>query len=219
MRRTRGPGAQRDTRRQEICDAVLAVVDEAGIAAVSLTSVAGKAGVSAGRVQHYFPSRAELMEAAFERANELARVRIAELTAEDERPRSVLTAVLTELVPHDRATYTHMRIRQSFTAQALTDERVAARMRQAYAQLNADLSDLVVREIEAGAITTAERPEHVAGRLIALVEGLAYHVLIGTHPAGVARRQVLDAVDALYARSTEPAATEPEPAAHRSDSK
>jgi AcrR family transcriptional regulator len=185
-------------RRQEICDAVLAVVDEAGIAAVSLISVAGKAGVSAGRVQHYFPSRADLLEAAFERANELASDRIAELTAEDEGPRTVLTAVLTELVPHDRATSTHMRIRQSFTAQALTDERVATRLRDAYAQLNARLADIISREIEAGTITTAERPEHVAGRLVAFVEGLAYHVLIGTHPADVARRQVLDAVNVLY---------------------
>jgi AcrR family transcriptional regulator len=196
--RTRGPGAQRDMRRQEICDAVLAVVDEAGIAAVSLISVAGKAGVSAGRVQHYFPSRADLLEAAFERANELASDRIAGLTAEDEGPRTVLTAVLTELVPHDRATSTHMRIRQSFTAQALTDERVATRLRDAYAQLNARLADIISREIEAGTITTAERPEHVAGRLVAFVEGLAYHVLIGTHPADVARRQVLDAVNVLY---------------------
>jgi AcrR family transcriptional regulator len=194
----RGPGAQRDERRREICDAVLAVVDDAGIAAVSLTSVATKAGVSAGRVQHYFPARADLLEAAFERANELARDRIAELTADDQRPRSVLTAVLTELVPHDRVTHTHMRVRQSFTAQALTDDRVAARLRQDYAQLNARLRDILAREIESGAITTDERPEHVAGRLIAFVEGLAYHVLIGTHPADVARRQVLDAVHALY---------------------
>ncbi len=194
----RGHGAERDTRRREICDAVLAVVDEAGIAAVSLTSVAAQAGVSAGRVQHYFPSRADLVEAAFERANELAGDRLAELTAQDERPRSVLTAVLTELVPHDRITSTHMRIRQSFTAQALTDERVAARLRYAYAQLNARLADIISREIDAGLITTAERPEHVAGRLVAFIEGLAYHVLIGTHPADVARHQVLDAVDALY---------------------
>ena len=194
----RGPGAQRDVRRREICDAVLSVVDDAGIAAVSLTSVAATAGVSAGRVQHYFPSRADLLEAAFERANELAGDRITQLTADDARPRSVLTAVLTELVPHDRVTSTHMRIRQSFTAQALTDDRVAARLRQAYAQLNAQLRDLLTRDIESGAISTGERPEHIAGRLIAFVEGLAYHVLIGTHPADVARRQVLDTVDALY---------------------
>jgi AcrR family transcriptional regulator len=187
-------------RRQEICDAVLAVVDEAGISAVSLASVAAKAGVSAGRVQHYFPSRGELLEAAFERANELAAERIAELTASAERsqPRSVLTIVLTELVPHDRATRTHMRIRQSFTAQALADERVAARLRQTYTQLNARLARLISGEIAAGLINTVEQPEHIAVRLVALVEGLAYHVLIGTHPADVGRRQARDAVDALY---------------------
>lgn len=196
--RTRGPGAQRDVRRREICDAVLAVVGDAGIAAVSLTAVAAMAGVSAGRVQHYFPSRDEMLEAAFDRANELAVDRIAALTARDARPRAVLTAVLTELVPHDAGTRTHMRIRQSFTAQALADERVAARLRHAYEELRARLGRIVAGEVAAGAITSSERPEHAAVRLVALAEGLAYHVLIGTHPADVARRQVLDAVDALY---------------------
>ncbi len=76
---------------------------------------------------------------------------------------------------------------------------VVTGLRDAYAQLNARLADIISRESEAGVITTtAERPEHVAGRLVAFVEGLAYHVLNGTHPADVARRQVLDAVDALY---------------------
>lgn len=196
--RTRGPGAQRDARRREICDAVLAVVADAGIAAVSLTAVAAEAGVSAGRVQHYFPSRAELLEAAFDRANELAVDRIAALTARDARPRAVLTAVLSELVPHDGPTTTHMRIRQSFTAQAIADERVATRLRAAYAELKTRLGRIIDGEVAAGAITTGERPEDVAVRLVAFAEGLAYHVLIGTHPADVARRQVLDAVDALY---------------------
>src|SRR5690606_2779051 len=198
MPRTRGPGARHDARRREICDAVLAVVDEAGLAAVSQMSVAAKAGVSAGRVQHYFPTKAQLLEAAFDRANELATERITALTATDDGPRAVLTAVLTELVPHDRATTTHMRIRQTFTAQALTDERVATRLRQAYAELHARLAELVARDVASGAIGTAERPEHVAARLVAFAEGLAYHVLIGTHPAGVARAQAVDAIDALY---------------------
>jgi hypothetical protein len=95
-----------------------------------------------------------------------------------------------------------MRIRQSFTAQALADERVAARLREAYGELNARLSQIIAGEITTGAITTGEQPEHIAGRLVALVEGLAYHVLIGTHPAEVARRQVLDAVSALYRGSS-----------------
>jgi AcrR family transcriptional regulator len=196
--RTRGVGAQRDVRRREICDAVLAVVDDAGIAAVSLTTVAAQAGVSAGRVQHYFPSRAQLLEAAFDRSNELAVDRITALTAQDPSPRAALTAVLTDLVPHDDATRTHMRVRQSFTAQALADVRVAARLRDTYGELAQRLGEIIAGEVAAGAIVTDERPEHVAVRLVAIAEGLAYHVLIGTHPADAARHQVLDAVAALY---------------------
>ncbi|OLT05961.1 TetR family transcriptional regulator [Pseudonocardia sp. CNS-004] len=191
-------GAQRDVRRREICDAVLAVVDDAGIAAVSLTTVAAQAGVSAGRVQHYFPSRAQLLEAAFDRSNERAVDRITALTAQDPSPRAALTAVLTDLVPHDDATRTHMRVRQSFTAQALADERVAARLRDTYGELARRLGEIIAGEVRTGAVATEEQPEHIAVRLVALAEGLAYHVLIGAHPADAARRQVLDAVAALY---------------------
>lgn len=53
-----------EQRRREIAYGVLVVVAQGGIAAVSLRSVAKAAGVSMGRVQHYFASKDELVQHA-----------------------------------------------------------------------------------------------------------------------------------------------------------
>lgn len=62
---------------------MLAIVATRGLSAVSLTAVAEQAGVSTGRVQHYFATKRELTEAAFERGNEQSGARIREKVGTD----------------------------------------------------------------------------------------------------------------------------------------
>ncbi|MFF5261510.1 TetR/AcrR family transcriptional regulator [Actinomadura viridis] len=200
-RRTRGPGAQHERRRREISDAVLEIVAERGLPAVSLTEVAARAAVSPGRVQHYFPTKDRLIEAAFDRGNRRSAARIAAKVGQDLEtapPRPVLTAVLTELIPYDDETRAHMRVRQSFTGLALADEGIAARMREEYTRFHHRLALLVRRDQDAGLIARSLDARDAATGLAALAEGLAYYVLIGLTPPGTARDQVLAAVDALY---------------------
>jgi AcrR family transcriptional regulator len=200
-RRTRGPGAQHEARRREIADAVLAIVAEHGLQAVSLTEVAARAGVSPGRVQHYFPAKQALVEAAFDRANELSTARIRSLVGADlghAPPRAVLTTVLTELLAHDAETRAHMRVRQSFTALALSDDAIADRMRAEYDRLHRRLADLLRRDGHSGLLAPGTDPERAAVSLVALAEGLAYYVLIGVAGPEAARTEVLDAVAARY---------------------
>ncbi|MFW5418804.1 TetR family transcriptional regulator C-terminal domain-containing protein [Nocardiopsis sp. CNT-189] len=185
--RTRGPGAHHEERRTRIADAVLAVVAERGLAAVSQSEVAARAGVSPGRVQHYFPAKQGLIEAAFDRGNALSSARIADAAGRASGPRDVLTAVLTELIPHDEETRAHMRVRQAFTALALSDEAIAERMRTEYERFHRQVADLLHG---AGAAD----PAASAVSLTALAEGLAYYVLIGAHPAPAARARVLAAI-------------------------
>ncbi|WP_028924165.1 TetR/AcrR family transcriptional regulator [Pseudonocardia acaciae] len=200
-RRTRGVGTAHDQRRREIADGVLAVVADRGLAAVSLTEVAARANVSAGRVQHYFPTKQALMEAAFERGNELATARIAAASEQSETgrsPRETLTAVLTDLVPRDATTVVHLRVRQWFTALALSDARIAARLRADYAWLHGTLADLLRTDQADGLIPAHVDPEDAAVRLVALTEGLAYYVLVEVTAPARAREAVLAAIADLY---------------------
>lgn len=197
-RRTRGPGAAHEQRRREIADAVLAVVADDGLQGVSQNTVATRAGVSPGRVQHYFPARHGLIEAAFDRANALSSARISEKAGPAPRPRDAMNAVLTELVPHDAVTRTHLRIRQSFTSLALSDETIAARMRAEYERFHAQVAGLLRQDLEAGLLPAGTDPEAEAVALVALAEGLAYYVLIGVHTAGGARERIQRALAGLY---------------------
>ncbi|WP_049558687.1 TetR/AcrR family transcriptional regulator [Nonomuraea sp. SBT364] len=193
----RGPGAHQEQRRAEIADAVLAIVADRGLQAVSLTEVAARAGVSHGRVQHYFPAKEQLIAAAFDRGNALSSARIdAELghDAAGAPARQVLTVVLCELIPYDAATRAHLRVRQSFAALALADEAIAGRLRADYDRFHRQMADLIRRDHGHDRDAEAE-----AVSLVALAEGLAYYVLIGLTPAGSARDRVLAAIAALYA--------------------
>ncbi|WP_246083088.1 TetR/AcrR family transcriptional regulator [Nonomuraea diastatica] len=200
-RRVRGPGAHHEQRRNEIADAVLAIVAERGLASVSLTTVAAQAGISPGRVQHYFPAKRRLIEAAFERGNELASVRIrakagSDLEAAD--PRLVLTTVLAELIPYDAATEAHMRVRQSFHALGFAEESIAARLRALYADFHRQMADLIRKDQRAGRIPAGVDAYGSALALVALAEGLAAYVLTGVVPADVAHERLLAEITELY---------------------
>lgn len=202
MTRTRGPGATHEQRRSDVVEAVLAVAAAHGVPAVSQASVAAAAGVSPGRVQHYFPTMSDLLGAAFDHANATSSARIRNAVGGDLNTapaRRVLEVVLTELIPHDEPSRAHMQFRQSFTALALHHEDIAARLRTQYRQLHQhDLADLVRRDQRAGLIAPSRRPDTAATSLAALAEGMAYYVLVDIVAADVARDQVLAAVDALY---------------------
>lgn len=195
---TRGPGAEHEQRRLQIADAVLAVAAGHGMAAVSQTSVAARAGVSPGRVQHYFPAKHQMIEAAFDRGNALSSARIAAKAGPGDDPRRLLTTVLTELIPYDDATRAHMRVRQAFTALALSDEAIARRMREEYARFHGRVADLLRRGQDGGTVPRTLDPAERAVALVALAEGLAYYVLVDVHPAGAARERVLAEIAALH---------------------
>lgn len=181
---------------------MLAVVDERGLPAVSLSTVAEQAGISPGRVQHYFPTKVDLVEAAFDRSNTRSTARITARAGGDLRtapPQEVLMAILTDLIPADDETSAHMRVRQSFLALALHDDAIAARLRLAYAQLHHDdVADLLRRDQASGRARADIDTDANAVALVALAEGLAYYVLIGVTAPEDASNQISRAVTQLY---------------------
>ncbi|MFE7316037.1 TetR/AcrR family transcriptional regulator [Streptomyces sp. NPDC057555] len=71
---------QGSLRRTSLLDAAEAVLVAKGNAEASLRAIAGEAGVRVGHLQHYFPTRAELVKAVLERALERSLERLAETT-------------------------------------------------------------------------------------------------------------------------------------------
>ena len=202
-RRTRGRGMHHEQRRLEIADAVLAVVAKRGLPAVSLAEVAAEAGISAGRVQYYFPTKRDLVAAAFVRGNAQNAERIRQRVGQDLEtapPRVVLTAVLAELIPVDPATRAQMRVRQWFNSQALSDEDIAERLRPEYATFHEQMTTLIRREQDAERIPTGTDAHDTAVSLVALVEGLAYYVLMDVYRAEDALSRLAAAIEEIWSR-------------------
>ncbi|MGG2465992.1 TetR/AcrR family transcriptional regulator [Streptomyces sp. RGM 3693] len=71
---------QGSLRRTSLLDAAESVLVAKGNADASLRAIAGEAGVRVGHLQHYFPTRADLIKAVLERALDRSLTRLAETT-------------------------------------------------------------------------------------------------------------------------------------------
>jgi AcrR family transcriptional regulator len=198
-KRTRGVDARHDERRAEIVDALLRIIGEHGLDAVSVRDVAG---VSVGRVQHYFPTKDLVLQAAFERVNELGgelvRQRIAETG--DDSPRAVLHAVATALLPVDDQYRQAIQIGVAFTARALVQPDFAARLRAGYGELHQLFALLLTRARDAGDTAADLDPEHEAAVLLGLLDGLSAQTLVGHHAVDAALSVVDTHLGRLFAR-------------------
>jgi TetR/AcrR family transcriptional regulator, transcriptional repressor of bet genes len=201
-KRTRGPDARHDERRAEIVDALLRIIDEHGLDGVSLRDVAAEAGVSVGRVQHYFPTKDKVLQAAFRRVNELGGERVRQHIAEtgDSSAQTVLRAVASALLPIDDQHRQAIQIGVAFTARALVQADFAAQLRTGYGELHQLLALLLAQARDAGDTAPQLEPEFEAAVLLGLLEGLSGQTLVGHHTVDAAMSVVDTHLDRLFSQ-------------------
>ena len=90
-------------RRDQIAEALLDIVAGHGLEAISMRAVAAQAGVSTGRIQHYFANKDELLAYAMEYQDWLVQQRWNEQAwpEGEPTPREALRWVLLETIPRD----------------------------------------------------------------------------------------------------------------------
>lgn len=190
-RRARGPSADHDLRRAEIVDAVVELASTGGLDAVNVRDVAATAGMSLGRVQHYFPTKSSLVSAAFWQVSNAgtARVqqRIGRLPSGGSPLRPLLGLLAEELIPDTAEHRREMTVAVAFTAKALADPELAAQLRDGYAELHTLLARLLREGIRDGDVDPRIDPATEADRYLALLDGLCTHVLLGHRGAHAAR--------------------------------
>jgi AcrR family transcriptional regulator len=186
-------------RRRTITDAVARIVAREGIKAVTMRAVAAEAGVSVGRVQHYFASKDELLAAAAGHDDDQPRAgRLGPRASERDRLRAVLLALL----PLDEQRRTTALLRRTLQAGAAHgDPPLAA----------TDADELAIRaRLEAADATGELRPGIDVARetlhLSCTVSGLTDRLLAGrAAPAEVTRT-----IDELLARTHQKAPVAPD---------
>lgn len=164
-----------DERRQQIADALLRVVARDGLDAVSLRHVATEAEVTAGMVQHYFPSKDAMMQHAMGVAAARYEHRIGEelstLGAEPD-PIDVVRVLVGSFIPESAEESADARIGIAFQNYAAHHPAEAEMLAQGDRMLAAHIADLLQ-----SAGTGSEESELAAITLIALGEGLALATL------------------------------------------
>jgi AcrR family transcriptional regulator len=193
------------SRRAAIAGAVWQLMARGGLEAVSMRHVAAGAGMSLGQVQHYFPSKNELLAFAYELVAEeiLDRVRNPETPPaapadEEPTPRETLYIALVELLPLDEDRELEAHISFAFLAKAAVNPELAARLRKNHAALQGIIVDQLRRGQRHGSVPIRLDPAHEARTLVAFIDGLTAHILSGQHTPEDADHALENYLDGLF---------------------
>ncbi|MFI0902621.1 TetR/AcrR family transcriptional regulator [Streptomyces sioyaensis] len=180
-----------EARRQEISEALWRLASTRGLDGANLRDVAAEAGISLGRLQHYFRSKDEMLLFALQHINRLAGERVRariEALPEEPTPREVLRACLSGLLPLDEKSRVGVLVGAAYFARAVYDEPLRAEAKNGIPQLRALFADQLRRAAERGELPPERATEDEAMLLISLVDGLSTYVLLDVHGPRTALR-------------------------------
>ncbi|MCK7622771.1 TetR/AcrR family transcriptional regulator [Streptomyces sp. RS10V-4] len=173
-----------EARRREISAALWRLANTRGVDGVSLRDVAAEAGVSLGRVQHYFRTKDDLLLYALRNINRLATERIRqriEALEDEPTPRTVLRACCAGMLPLDAESRAGLLVGAAYYSRAVHDPALGAEARDGIPRLRDFFADQLRLAAERGDIPPERATEDEAMLLISLTDGLASYVLLGVH--------------------------------------
>jgi AcrR family transcriptional regulator len=184
----------RDERRELVVAAAGRVIAREGMAAATVRRIATEAGLSSGVLDHYFQNKDDILLEALRASHTVIRAR---LTADMSglRGLAALRLLLRDNLPLDADRADETRLEMQFWAASLADDDLAAVQRAESGELRAAVLRYIGEAQEAGDLRRSVPAADLAERLLAFVDGLSVHVLLGTAPLP-ARRQ-LEMLDQL----------------------
>lgn len=194
-----------EARRQQIAEAVCRLAGSHGLEAVSLRHVATEAGVSMGLVQHYFTTKDQMLLFAFQAMSERVEQRISEAVAALPHPqtvRSLLRALLVEMLPLGEHSRSEAPVWVAFLARAAVEPSLADLLRESGKALRDFVAGRISAAQEAGEAPTGLDPDRETAALLALVDGLMMHALIGEEPPGAALATLDYHLDRIFTEGT-----------------
>ena len=163
-------GRSVERRRREILEATCGILQEKGFAAIRISDVAQRLGISTGLVHYHFDTKEELLAAAFRHAAQ-AELDALRLVAErGTGPRERWDAVVSEFFP--RGDDPSWRLWIEGWGEALRSEAFQATSRELDKAWIGVLSDTIADGVRSGEFECTS-PRDAAWRLACLIEGLA----------------------------------------------
>ncbi|MEU2674491.1 TetR family transcriptional regulator C-terminal domain-containing protein [Streptomyces sp. NPDC007164] len=158
-------------RREAIARALWRVVEQRGVAHLTMRVVAQEAGISLGQLQHYFSTRAAMLSFAMDFASEQTSLRVDQglkKLGDRPHPRDVLRLTLAEMLPLHADARATSRMSAAYVLEALHDEAVHEQARRGLVQGRALVEQLVRRAVADGHIGSDRDPAIETNLLLAL---------------------------------------------------
>lgn len=182
------------TSADALLDALVGVVVDRGLDAVSVRTVAAAAGVSIGAVQYHFATKDELLHAAYRRTIDQFTARALTHAEDAPTPGAYIRALLAELLPLDDARDAELRVALAFTARSPHSPRLADLYTTGYQALVDAVTRALDQAIRTGEAAPDVNPHRDAITAVAIADGLAWHALCA--PDALTRDDTLTALHA-----------------------
>jgi len=182
-----------ELRRKRIAEALWRVAVSRGLHDVGLREVAAEAGMSLGALQHYFPTKDDMLVFALEFVGQEADRRVRERLSslpQPPSPEAVVRATLAEMLPVSPESRTGLLVHVAYLARAVHNPRLRAATVEGIQPLRDLLAEMLRRAAEHGRLAPGREPGAEAMALICLAEGVTNYVLLGTMTAVEGERLV-----------------------------
>jgi AcrR family transcriptional regulator len=173
-------------RKAQILNATCAAIAESGIRDLRLTDVARRAGVSSGTVHYYFDSKRSLLHAAFVHNFQHSLERRAAVIAAGGTPLELLTRLVESYAPLDAESVAAWRVWAELWVHGLREPELQELNESIYGEWRRTVLGLVRDAQDKGLITDAD-PVVVTNTVVAMIDGLAIQVLLGSRDMTVDR--------------------------------
>lgn len=184
--------ADHNERREVFAAAALRVIMRAGVEGLTVREVAKEAGFTTGALTHYFQSKDQVLIEASEYAAKLVRPRM-ERSARNTSAIEALRKVVADALPITGEKRGLWRIWIGFWERSSYNADVAKVMRLRYDEWRNRLAVLIRRAQDEGEMPKGFDAELAAQELIALIDGIAVQVLLGTGRIPATRqREMID---------------------------
>lgn len=197
-----------EARRRQIAEAVWVITATRGLEAVSLREVAAEAGVSMGMVQHHFKTKDAMLlfacEHMVERAADMATA-MAAGSDDPTSPRTVIRTVLVMGLPLTEERRLAASVWFAFVTRAVIDPALATFIRASWSGAHEFVVGQLHLAQERGEVAIDTDVEREAVALVAQIDGLVSHVMIGHYTADEAMAAVDAHLDRLFAGTVAPA--------------
>ncbi|OPG72053.1 transcriptional regulator [Pseudomonas ogarae] len=187
-----------ELRRTEITKAVIRSIGKEGLANVTIRGIAREGGFSSGTLAHYFNSKEELIDFAFDEISKQAFQRIEARAFSYTKSREKIRAVIEELTPQPSDEHDSV-ISVSFWAAARQNERLRQKFHEVYENLRSYLRGFIDEGISSGEFRIGGDIEDEIDFIVAITDGLLVSFLLdpGRFPEEKGRRLVSAALDRL----------------------